>query len=118
MKKFAFKTLSILLAAVLLAVAMPIAAFSEDVSPCNDSEHSHAHIYEWCYTEYRYKFYSDEYHITQVYPAEGCVLCGLIRSVDDTFDYDYLESHEFDESVDPEVDMEAVCIYCETTIYW
>ena len=48
------------------------------------------------------------------YAADGDIRCGDIR-VEITPNFEY---HEFDDSVDPEVDMEGVCIICGELIYW
>ena len=203
MKRFTFKTLSILMAAVLLVAALPNATFAEEASADSSCLHIftvtecityetpglEVHcktIYDWhicllCdydvmvikdsvyephYTEtsyedsfhyyskdehriireiiktcvlcqyimpietkhfYRehdteeyyntyYSSYSDEYHNKVVYLEEICVFCGaIINSYEEYFE---LECHEFEDTVDPEVDMEGVCTICGDEVSW
>lgn len=58
---------------------------------------------------------SDEYHITTEHIYETCICCGVEISSREIESY---ETHEFDASVDPEVDMEGVCVCCGEMIYW
>lgn len=159
MKKIMFKTLSILLAAVLLVAALPIALFAEDVShcaavPCDHNieifsqetyvsysiDYHLTTLYNVCYCslcelvldvavikryyeshnveESRDKTYSpdsDAYHLTTEHVYETCICCGIEIN---SYEIDSNETHVFEASVDPEVDMEGVCIYCGETIYW
>lgn len=203
MKKFMFKALSIMLAAVLLVAALPIAAFAEEVNAVSSCKHffevnnyancdnysdayhlktlysistcilcgyeviveedsyyeyhttymsydetytyesrsscrytlyevnaciwceyenkvvvdtsTDKHNTEECYTPY-YSSHSNEYHMTTVYLEDICLCCGeIINSYEEYFE---LECHEFDDSVDPEVDLEGVCILCGDEVSW
>ena len=112
MKTITFKTLSILLAAVLLVAALPVTAFAEDVSPSAIRPCEHNYVEEESPT---YLYVSNTYHRVTVTLVKNCVWCDSSIFIRDTH---YLELHEFDDSVDPEVDMEGVCIYCGEMIYW
>jgi hypothetical protein len=71
-----------------------------------------------CETRYKtyYSTHSNEYHTTVEYLEEICLCCGkIINSYEEYFD---LECHEFDDSVDPEVDTEGVCILCGDEVSW
>ena len=71
-----------------------------------------------CETRYKtyYSTHSNEYHTTVEYLEESCLCCGkIINSYEEYFD---LECHEFDDSVDPEVDTEGVCILCSDEVSW
>lgn len=156
MKKITFKTLSILLAAVLLVAAFHLATFAEEVSATSSCQHvfeatvSVTYTYEsdteclrtekWvetciecnfvnnyevetytshnigeCYNTY-YSSHSNEYHIATEYLEEICLCCGgIINSYEE---YSSLECHEFDDTVDPEVDLEGVCILCGDEVSW
>ena len=157
MKKITFKTLSILLAAVLLVVALHLSAFAEEVSATSLCQHifdetesvvsyryesdsvcirivevveicqkcglentyvvenKTSHHDEEFYNTY-YSSHSNEYHMTTVYLEEICLCCGgIINSYEEYFE---LECHEFDDSVDPEVDLEGVCILCGDEVSW
>lgn len=112
MKKATFKTLSILLAAVILVVVLPVTAFAEDVSPCNYDLCDHSCI--WIHIT-EHLPYSDELHKNVSSRIYYCTLCHTpldkqIKGVS----YDY---HVFD-SYDPEVDMQVSCTICGHTIYW
>ena len=112
MKKITFKTLSILLAAVLLVAALPVTAFAEDVSPCaiRPCEHN----FEVTYYAVRLPA-TNEYHYTTIHMIIVCTLCGYSYSdVGEPFP----EWHEFDDSVDEEVDMSGTCIYCGDYVSW
>ena len=111
MKKSAFKTLSILLAAVLLVVALPITAFAEDVSPCAPPVCKHNYEISYYFTHIPE---ADSHHIVVVYESWECVWCG------DAFTYEsaYEEGHDFGDEIDPEVDMSGVCIICGREVYW
>jgi len=111
MKKFAFKTLSILLAAVLLAAALPLAAFAEDVSMCDIRPCSHNYQES---TDTTHVYVSNEYHLTTEYAFLVCVWCGDSYT-NETQNYEY---HRFDDSVDEEVDIQGVCVDCKRMIYW
>lgn len=158
MKTITFKTLSILLAAVILVAALPVTAFAEDVSPSaiRPCEHNFEVHYEphytvfteemhlitidiiktctWCGestligTDYdyedhdfitnhneRYSYASNEYHYYIVEDIKICTLCDKM-CVEQQEPIE--EWHEFDDSVDPECDMQGVCIYCNKMIYW
>ena len=203
MKTITFKTLSILLAAVILVAALPITAFAEGVNGTSSCQHTfevteyetyeacgneyhqrtlyrsstciwcgyevivegdsyyEAHttyasydekytfesrsscrytLYEiktciWCEnentivvststddhnTEEHYNTYysphSNEYHSTVEYLEDVCLCCGeIINSYEEYFD---LECHVFDDSVDPDVDLEGVCILCGDEVSW
>lgn len=157
MKKITFKSLSILLALVLLVTALPVAAFAEDVSPCADlpcehnfttrhttsyvpiseTEHITTHYTIenciWCgensisndapYFESHdfiensyvgYVYINNEYHITTEYTVKVCQMCKE-RYINESSKQEW---HEFDDSVDPEVDMEGVCTCCGGEISW
>lgn len=203
MKKTTFKTLSILLAAVVLVAALPITAFAEAVNGTSSCQHTfevteyetydecsneyhkkilyrsrtciwcgyeviveedsyyEAHtpydsydekytfesrskcrytLYEiktciWCDFENTYEVYtytkshnteeyyntyylshSNEYHNTVGYLEDICLDCG--EKINSYEEYNGLEYHEFDDSVDPEVDMEGVCILCGDEVSW
>lgn len=203
MKTITFKTLSILLAAVVLVAAMPITAFAEAVNGASSCQHTfevteyetyeacsneyhHKTLYRsstciwcgyevtveedsydedhttyktsyatytyesrsscrytlfedntciWCDFENTYEVYtytkshnteeyyntyylshSNEYHNTVGYLEDICLDCGEIINFYE--EYNGLEYHEFDDSVDPEVDMEGVCILCGDEVSW
>lgn len=63
----------------------------------------------------RYSYASNEYHYYIVEDINICTLCDGIYSEQQEVIEEY---HEFDDSVDPEVDMQGVCIYCNKMIYW
>ena len=111
MKTITFKTLSILLAAVILVAALPVTAFAEDVSPCAPPVCAHNYVEE---VTPSYLYISNTYHQLTVTRVKNCVWCDS-SFIDETH---YIEVHEFDDSVDPEVDMEGVCIFCNRMIYW
>ena len=157
MKKITFKTLSILLAAVRLVAALPVAAFAEDASADSLCPHIFQkreyilyeklsksvclrEVYSWevcvicgitvndsykselrqhqCETRYStyYSPHSNEYHSTVEYLEDICLCCGeIINSYEEYFD---LECHVFDDSVDPDVDLEGVCILCGDEVSW
>ena len=112
MKTITFKTLSILLAAVLLVAALPVTAFAEDVSPCDvlSCVHNIDVRLDITYTKI-----SDAIHQVAIRETHFCTWCNYSELVNV---YWRNEAHEFDDSVDPEVDMEGVCIYCKEMIYW
>ena len=112
MKKFAFKTLSILLAAVLLMAALPVAAFAEDVSTCAAPTCGHNINTK---IDTHYEKISDAIHQVVIHETIYCTWCDYSELVNV---YWYNEEHIFDNSVDPEVDMEGFCILCEEMIYW
>ena len=112
MKKITFKTLSILLAAVLLVVVLPIAAFAEDVSCREDPDGLHSYdvrYYTVCVPA------SDEYHQRIIYASLKCTLCGDSAVIEISSES---EAHDFGDEIDPEVDMEGVCIICGDEISW
>ena len=113
MKTITFKTLSILLAAVILVAALPVIAFAEDVSPCvvYPCEHN-VKVFD----EYSHTWASNEFHYTLWIQVERCTLC---EKIFDVWEVDYvLNGHCFDDSVDPEYDMQGVCSDCGEMIYW
>ena len=113
MKTITFKTLSILLAAVLLVAALPVTAFADDVSP--SAIRPCEHNYE-VRTNISIDYISNELHRVREYYVVTCLWCGDSYISNDVVDrYEY---HEFDDSVDPECDMQGVCIYCNEMIYW
>lgn len=112
MKKATFKTLSILLAAVILVVALPVAVFAEDVSPCNNDLCDHNCI--WRYLTEHIPF-SDELHQNVSYRSYYCTLCG--KELDKQPLGVSYDCHVFG-SYDPEVDMQVSCTICGHTIYW
>jgi hypothetical protein len=116
MKTITFKTLSILLAAVILVAALPLAAFAEDSSSSVLPNEAHTHILGLFYPE-DCDYYSNEYHIVTLYEEQKCIECGwLIYKIALAYRY---ENHTCDTSiVDPEVDMQGDCIYCGETFYW
>lgn len=114
MKKFAFKILSILLAAALLVVALPTAVFAEDVSPCAtpSCEHVNTRI---SYPTY-YHYVTNEEHVAEEYYLEVCTRCEEVISY---YELDsWFESHTIDPSVDQETEMEGECIDCGEMISW
>ena len=114
MKKSVFKTLSILLAAVLLVAALPITAFAEDVSPCAPPVCEHNYEEEFWYD---YEYVTNEYHLAILFYSKECTICGDLAAYGN--DIGQPESHSFDyDIVDPEVDMEGECVDCGGTIYW
>lgn len=158
MKKFALKSLSILLATVFLVAVLPLAALAEDINlyavrPCEHdyevrNESTCAYVSDrlhlktdytittclLCgdatvdegapYFEYHdveelnlitYLYVSNEYHRTQESVVKIGVSCDCHEIVD-VRSYD--DWHEFDASVDPEVDMSGVCIRCHVQVYW
>lgn len=114
MKKITFKTLSILLAAVLLVAALPVAAFAEDVSPCATLSCEHLNT-ETSYPRF-YNYLTNEEHMVYEYRFEICFSCREL------VDYDWVdiweESHTIDPSVDQETEMQGDCVDCGGTIYW
>ena len=116
MKKFAFKTLSILLAAVLLVAALPLAAFAEDSSSSALPNQAHIHDFDLFYPK-EFNYYSNEDHIVTLYEEQKCIECGWsIYKIALAYTY---EQHTYDTSIiDPEVDMQGDCIYCGETFYW
>jgi hypothetical protein len=112
MKTITFKTLSILLAAVLLVAALPVTAFADDVSICAAPECEHNYVEEESST---CLYVSNTYHRVTETLVKNCVWCESSITIRDN---QYLALHEFDDSVDPEVDMEGVCTGCGRMIYW
>ncbi|MBO5967864.1 MAG: hypothetical protein J6S14_05125 [Clostridia bacterium] len=114
MKTITFKTLSILLAAVLLVVALPVTAFAEDVSPCAIPSCEHTN------TEFRiiesYMHVTNEEHLVTLRLFEICSRCEKVISREEMDSW--LEPHTIDPSVDQECEMDGPCIYCGETIYW
>ena len=114
MKTITFKTLSILLAAVVLVAALPVTAFAEDVSPC--AALACEHLKTQTTYEYFYEYVSNEEHKVYLYRFVVCLSCK-----DDIFS-DWLdiwdEPHTIDPSVDQECEMEGPCIHCGETIFW
>ncbi|MBR6579116.1 MAG: hypothetical protein IKK74_09245 [Clostridia bacterium] len=114
MKTITFKTLSILLAAVLLVAALPVTAFAEDVSPCAALSCEHPYTQE---THPRfYKYVTNEEHMVYEYRFEVCLSCREVL-YDDWVDI-WEESHTIDPSVDQETEMQGDCVDCGGTIYW
>ena len=73
------------------------------------------HTKEWCYNTI-YDRFSNEQHCAIQCHDLICLWCG------DLFDRNIIDSwydwHEFDDSVDPEVDMDGVCILCGDAVSW
>lgn len=114
MKKITFKTLSILLAAVLLVAALPVTAFAEDVSQCDALSCDHPNI-KVDYS-YFYEHITNDEHLVYEYRIEVCLSC---RDVvfDDWTDI-WEEPHTIDPSVDQETEMQGNCVDCGETIFW
>ena len=114
MKKITFKTLSILLAAVLLVAALPITAFAEDVSPCSvlSCEHLNTQVRH----ERFYDYVTNEEHMVYEYRLVFCLSCQELVFSDWTDIWE--ESHTIDPSVDQETEMQGGCVDCGGTIYW
>ena len=157
MKKATFKTLSILLAAVILVAALHVTAFAEDVSPSAIRPCEHNYVTR---DDTTYVPVSDTAHLTTPYIVESCIWCGAANIFQgepyfESHTYDvsyyktylyvcneyhwtteyeintcvcgdtlveqgasYSEWHEFDDSVDEEVDMNGVCIRCGEEVSW
>jgi hypothetical protein len=113
MKKITFKTLSILLAAVLLVAALPVTAFAEDVSPC--AALACEHLNTRTAYEYFYDYISNDEHYVHEYRLEVCLDC---RESNSRWVDSWEEQHTIDLSVDQEYEMEGPCIDCGETIYW
>ena len=114
MKKITFKTLSILLAAVLLVAALPVAAFAEDVSPCATLSCEHLDIDK--FSTYVYEYVSNEEHMVTEYYFKICADCREVIFADWVDIWE--ESHTIDPSVDQETEMQGDCVDCGGTIYW
>lgn len=114
MKMITFKTLSILLAVVILVAALPLAAFADGSITCRQDPVNGEHNYQMTNEEETCVYASNEYHLIMMYKSYSCIWCGKIH-VEETPRF---ENHEFDDSVDEEVDMQGFCIVCERMIYW
>lgn len=114
MKTITFKTLSILLAAVLLVAALPVTAFAEEVNPCAalSCDHHDIDSFPRCV----YEYVSNEEHMVTEYYYTICTDCGAVLFADwlDIWE----ESHTIDPSVDQETEMQGNCVYCCETIFW
>lgn len=62
-----------------------------------------------------YDYYSDEYHVKSVRYHAACLWCGWVKSSSESTSNEW---HDFGPYVDPEVDMEGVCIHCGAEIAW
>lgn len=62
-----------------------------------------------------YLYISNEYHRTEETDIKVGVSCDCYEVVESRYND---ELHEFSASVDPEVDMNGVCIRCHREIYW
>lgn len=112
MKRITFKTLSILLAAVILVAALPVTAFAEDVSCREDPDGLHTfnvRYFTTCVPE------AQDYHRRIYYASLQCTLCGFSDVIELSSEREF---HDFGDEVDPEVDMEGVCIICGDEISW
>ena len=114
MKKITFKTLSILLAAVLLVAALPVTALAEDVSPCAVLSCKHLNP-RTSFIRY-YDYISNEEHYVHEYRLVVCLDCDQMIEYEWTDKWE--EQHTIDPSVDQECEMEGPCIDCGETIYW
>ena len=115
MKRITFKILSILLAAVLLVAALPVTAFAGSSISCRQDPINGDHSYGlniW----YAYEYISNEYHLIIEYNSQVCSICNKVINAAPV-DYWYVE-HLIDDSVDPECDMQGLCVYCNEMIYW
>ncbi len=74
MKKITFKTLSILLAAVLLVAALPVTAFANNVYAFIDPGHT-THLFE-DYIWEENEFYSVDVHRIIIHITKQCSVCG------------------------------------------
>jgi hypothetical protein len=158
MKKITFKTLSILIAAVILLAALPVTAFADDVSPCSILPCEHNYQMR---ESIRYVPLNEDYHHKIIDTINYCTWCGdssVVSTVYILEDHSFVSTHneryvyatndhhyyieedvdtclvckgiyveqqepsrqlhEFDDSVDPEVDMDGICIYCHEWISW
>ena len=113
MKTITFKTLSILLAAVLLVAALPIVAFAEIVSPIDEDLCDHN--CKWRYLKL-YESDSDEYHTVTRFRDYYCTLCEEILDRQEIAVYD--EDHNYGDAIDPEIDMNGTCIDCGREVSW
>lgn len=114
MKTITFKTLSILLAAVLLVAALPLSAFAEDASPCATPTCEHAET-EISYTASAF-YMTNEEHLITVYIKETCSKCNKVIFYDEV--ESWLEDHTIDPTVDQETEIQGACVDCGGTIYW
>ena len=62
---------------------------------------------------YSHTYESNECHYTETSISKMCILCGEINETHGSYNL-----HEFDDSVDEEVDMQGICICCGEMIYW
>lgn len=60
---------------------------------------------------------TNEYHLTKVNRDEICKWCGQTTGSGSVV-ASWHDWHEFDDSVDPEVDMDGVCIRCGDAVSW
>lgn len=113
MKKFAFRTLSIILAAVLLAAAIPVGVFAKDEYCSNSSNGKHTFIVVG--RDIIWIPHSHTSHLVEWKETTVCTGCGI---VDSEVLYAGIEDHDFGDEVDPEVDMCGTCIFCGAFIEW
>lgn len=100
MKKFVSKTLSLFLAATLLVVALPLAAFAEEV--CSFVHPGHTHLFEEYIWEEK-EYYSIDKHQVIIHTTEQCAVCGVLSNnevvtpaLEDHYDIDVRSSWDYD----------------------
>ncbi len=113
MKKATFKTLSILLAAVILVAALPVTAFAED-EYCSDSPNGE-HTLVAAGRTISWTSESQTSHLAEIIETYVCTWCEIEI---DKIIYSESEDHDFGSKVDPEVDMCGTCIFCGAFIEW
>ncbi|MBQ3228869.1 MAG: hypothetical protein IJB43_09820 [Clostridia bacterium] len=90
MKTITFKTLSILLAAVLLVAALPVTAFANNVYAFIDPGHTTHLFEEYVWTEC--EFFSVDWHEIATHTTKQCSVCGIL-SDDEVVRY-HMEKHD------------------------